>query len=699
MTDRAKSLHQGGGTLEKQRLKEKHTWSIGQLLLIVSATVLALAVLVVFGLSSIVEKRAVNDLAKDEARQTAQLVFQSLYSAMRKGWTKDEIAEIIERLNVSNPSLKISVYRGHPVIKQFGEIEGEKAIRESDLDLNMTLLNGKETLIVHDNAIRYLYPVTVKAECQACHKAEIGAVNGVVDVTYPVDRLKISLGFVVSSVVGYFVLIIMVLLILTYFLLRMFVAKPIASLVEVMQDITSSTNFDKRVFHGRAWARELRHLGSYFNNLLSTIQDYHGKLEEYSVRDPLTDLYNRRKFEDFLKIEVRRATRHKRNFALIILDLDNFKQINETFGHPVGDLALKEVANLLREETRNTDVVARLGGDDFAILLPETDREPAHGVAEKICKALEAASLDLPVGSTQFHGSFGFVSFPEDGEDSEALSIAMDVAMYKAKGGGKNRVASLSLEDDGGEQEVSMVKKGQFLREALDEDRVEPFFQPIIKVQEEGAFGFEVLARIRDGKTIIPAGEFIEIAEEVGMAQAIDERIFTKGLKALSAHDSDSTRLFFNFSAKTMGDIELMRKLPGQIEFYGIALDRIVLEITEREALPHFKEIMEVISELRKEGLSFALDDFGSGFSSFIYLKYLEIDYVKIEGSFVRHMATDKNDYTVVKHISAMAKEFGIKTVAEFVEDELTHDLLKELDIDFAQGYHYSQPLNKIGEP
>lgn len=666
------------------------------MLIVLSATVLTLTVLLVFGLSSFVEKRAVNNLAKEEARQTAQLVFQSLYSAMRKGWTKTEIAEIITRLNLSSPDLKINVYRGYPVIKQFGEIVGEKAIRDHDVDLNLALLRGKEALIVHENEIRYLYPVAVKTECQVCHKADLGAINGVVDITYPVNKLKVSLGFVVSSVVGSFTLIMILLFALTYFVLRVFVAKPISSLEEVMKDVTADANFGKRVFHGRGWAREIRNLGVYFNNLLSTVQDYHSKLEEYTVRDPLTDLYNRKKFADFVKSEVQRAKRHDRCFTLILLDMDNFKNINDTFGHPIGDLALKEVANLLIQETRNTDIVARLGGDKFAILLPETEREPGEDVAEKLRASLAAASLDLPVGHTRFHGSFGFVSFPEDGEDFEALSVAMDMAMYKAKRGGKNRVSSLSADDDASEREMSIFKKGKFLRMALNEDRVEPFFQPIINVNTGKPYAFEVLARIREENAYITADEFIEAAEELGMAQEIDERIFIKGLKALSAFKDKDVRLFFNLSAKTMGDLKHMRKLPGQIELYGIALDRIVLEITEREALPHFKEIMDVISELRAEGLAFALDDFGSGFSSFIYLKYLEIDFVKIEGSFVRHMATDKNDHIVVKHISAMAKEFGIETVAEFVEDELTHDLLQELGVDYAQGYHYSVAMKNL---
>ena len=434
--------------MDNQHLKAKRALSIGQLLISLSVAVLSIAVVVVFSLSSFVEKRAVNDLAKEEARQTAQLVFQSLYSAMRKGWTKDEIGEIIARLNASNPGLKINVLRGYPVIKQFGEIPGEKAIRNSDVDLNLALINGKEKLIVHGNEIRYLYPVTVKAECQACHHAELDAVNGVVDIIYPVTKLKVSLGFVVSSVIGYFTLIMVVLLVVIYFVLRIFVAKPILSLESVMKEITVNTNFDKRVFQGRGWARELRHLGIYFNNLLSTIQDYHDKLEDYTTHDPLTEIYNRKKFEDYVKAEILRSKRHNRKFSLIMLDLDNFKYINDNFGHPVGDLALKEVANLLTNETRTTDMVARLGGDEFGIILPETDKKPGEDVAEKLRISLESSSLELPIGKTNFRASFGLVTYPEDGDTYEAIAVAMDMAMYKAKGTGKNRVASLSASDD-----------------------------------------------------------------------------------------------------------------------------------------------------------------------------------------------------------------------------------------------------------
>jgi len=674
--------------------QDRRSLSIKQLLLTMSAGVMILAVVVILSLSGLVEKKAIRDLARDEGRQIAQLVFQSLYSAMRKGWTKDEIAEIIDRLNTSYPDMKIRVFRAPAVIAQYGEIPGEKAQRDADPALLSALTEGNEQLITGHDEIRYLYPLSVKEECQQCHETPLGGINGVVDITYPVTKLKVSLGFVINSVVLYFLVVLALLFFIIYFALRSLVVHPIQTLTTLMQEIIHHKNLEKRVTHRRSWVRELRHLGTYFNNLLSTIQDYQAKLEEFSIRDPLTGLYNRRKFEEFLRYEVHRAERHKYEFALIMLDLDNFKHINDTFGHPIGDLALKELSHVLIEATRKTDILCRLGGDEFAVLLPVTNRVQGLEVAEKLRRNLNNAVLNLPVGDTRFQASFGLVSFPIDGDNFEDLVIAMDVAMYKAKKAGKNRVET--LDKDSTDASMDVFTQGQFLRRALDEDRVLPYFQPIIDMKTGKPYAFEVLARIieEDGSIMI-AADFIEAAVELGLAPDIDQRVFEKGLRILSETPNCKAKLFFNLSSRSMGNLEHMRGIPARIRAAGLDPSHIVLEITEREALPQMTQFMGVIEELHAQGISFALDDFGSGFSSFIYLKYLDIDVVKIEGSFVRHIVTDERDRIMVDHINSMSKKFGLKTVAEFVEDEMTGAMLKDMGIDYAQGFHYGIPKDK----
>lgn len=228
----------------------------------------------------------------------------------------------------------------------------------------------------------------------------------------------------------------------------------------------------------------------------------------------------------------------------------------------------------------------------------------------------------------------------------------------------------------------------------MREDRIEAFLQPIIVVQTNDVMAFEVLVRIRDGEKIIPAGEFIEIAEELGMAKELDRMIFRKGLahyvKVTAIHPQ--AKFFFNLFPRSFGDLDWIRGIPDLVRSAGVPCEKIVLEITEREALPNLTQVRAVIEELRTSKISVALDDFGSGFSSFLYLKYLSIDYVKIDGSFVRQIAADERDRIMVEHINDIAHQFGLKTVAEFVEDEATAKMLAEIGVDYAQGYYYGRP-------
>jgi diguanylate cyclase (GGDEF)-like protein len=667
------------------------TFTIGQFTLLLSATIIVFAGIMVTLLSTFIERRAVEELAQDEARQTSELIFQSLYSAMRKGWTQAEIGEIIGRLNNAQPDATIHVFRGQGVIEQYGERPGEAELRKGDERLLDALRSGEEALIQQDEHLRYLYPVIVKPECQTCHDVPLGAVNGVVDITFPITDLKVSLGFVIRSVILYFAAVLTVICLIVYLKLRYFVAFPIMHFVQVIDEVIQHTDLTRRIEGRSSHLREVQRLSDHFNRLLSTIQDYQDRLKLYSERDPLTGMYNRRKFEEFLKIEVDRGLRHNRSFSLLMMDVDNFKHINDTYGHPVGDLALKELAAVIGGRLRRTDVVARLGGDEFAILLPDTSLQQAGTAAENLRRELGDTIVHLPVGNTRVHASFGLVGFPENGTDMEKLSIAMDVAMYKAKRLGKNRVATLDSSEE--EMVMEVFNQGQQLQRALDEDRVVPFFQPICNTATGRVAAYEILARIREGDTLVTAAEFIETAEELGLARAVDEAVFRRAMTLIGGTpEGETIKLFFNLSARTLADADWMRAIPEVAKRHGLRPDQIVLEITEREALPHFDTLVALMDDLRGQGVGFALDDFGSGFSSFLYLKYLTVDYVKVEGSFVRHLASDPRDRVMVRHIHEMAKEFGLKTIAEFVEDEETSRILAEMGIDLGQGYHYGRP-------
>ncbi len=668
--------------------------TLGRLLLLLSVFSLALAFFLILVLSNVVRDHAVHDLARAEARQTSKLVFQSLYSAMRKGWNKGEIKEVIQRLNKAMPGLSINVYRGEIVERQFGAMAGESAVIAADPALATALREGQDALLVAEGgkSIRYLYPVQALAECLVCHtQSHVGAVHGVIDITYSIDDLKVSFGYVINTLVAYTLLVMALVFVVMFFKLRYLVALPMADLVELMKKITHEMDFSHRVDSSH-WITELHHLSDYFNKLLNTVQDYNTQLQELSVRDPLTNLYNRRKFEEFLKYEIIRATRHGHGFSVIMIDLDNFKYINDTFGHPIGDMVLKELTAMLSDGLRKGDVLARMGGDEFAIILPETGAANGLQVANKLHQTLAGKDFELPIGKIRSTASFSLVSFPEDGKTEDEIYSAMDVVLYKAKTHGKNQVMTAESEED--RSMMSIFKKGDFLRNAMIEGHIEAFLQPIINVQTNGVMAYEVLVRIRDGEAIIPAGEFIEVAEELGMAKELDREVFRKGLahyaKISKAHPH--AKMFFNLFPRSFNDLAWVRGIPDFVRSAGVPCESIVLEITEREALPNLTQVRAVLEELRASKIAVALDDFGSGFSSFLYLKYLSIDYVKIEGSFVRQMVADDRDRIIVEQINNMAHKFGLKTVAEFVEDEATAKMLVEIGVDFAQGYYYGRP-------
>lgn len=656
---------------------------------------LLFAFLLIFALSDVVRDRAVQKLARDDAQRTSRLVFQSLYSAMRKGWNRQEIEEAIERLNASMPDLSIKVYRGETVERQFGAISGERADIANDPLLAGALRDGKDVFISPSNGpFRYLYPLRASRECLVCHTQSFdGAVHGVIDIAYPVKNLKLSLDQVINPMAGYFLLIMGLVFSLLYVLLRKLVALPIINLVGVMKKIAHETDFSHRVA-GDRWIVELQHLSEHFNRLLATVQDYNNQMTELSVRDPLTEVYNRRKFEEVLEYELTRADRHHQVFSIIMADIDDFKSINDTYGHPVGDIALKKLSLLLESCLRKGDLLARLGGDEFAIILPGTTAANTLQVADKLHQTMASEDIELPVGKVKLSASFGVVSYPADGNKMVELQTAMDVVLHQAKIQGKNQVVTTATGLSTSMRNI--FQQGDFLRRALQENRVEAFLQPIVDLHKGHIFAYEVLARITDGDNVKTAEHFIGVAEDLGMIREVDMRVFQHGLQQinqmLGEDHQPPARMFFNLSARTFGDAEWMRSIPDQLMQVGIPCDRVVIEITEREALPHLNQVRGVIDELRHKGISFALDDFGSGFSSFLYLKYLAMDYVKIEGSFVRQIAVDERDRIMVTHIHQVAKEFGLQTVAELVEDEETAKILAEIGVDYAQGFYYGHP-------
>jgi len=447
----------------------------------------------------------------------------------------------------------------------------------------------------------------------------------------------------------------------------------------------------------------VRHMviGSILTTLLNlvgsvkAIYKYTKDLEHYATRDPLTDLYNQRMFWELLGYEVGRSKRHKQQFAVLMLDLDNFKTINDRFGHHVGDAFLQEFAKLLQTAVRDGDLLARYGGDEFCIILPEAADTQAHMVAQRITELLENFSMEGPDGyKIKTTTSIGIAISPNHGDNPKDLFLVADNMMYKAKRSGKNAIA-IPNEDEMAEVFRQAGEKSIMIQNALDQGRVVPYFQPICNAASGQIVIHELLMRIQLGDQIVAANDFIEQAESMGIAHKMDYQLIEKAFIQIREQGYDGM-LFVNLSPKALIVGEYVARVSQLAKEFNIAPSRIVFEITERETVSNLSLLEKFVLDVKLQGFSFAIDDFGSGYSSFQYIKRFPVDYIKIEGEFIRNMLHDEVYLAFIKSIVTLAKELNIKTIAEFVEDAEILAAVSALGIDYAQGYHISRPSAAI---
>lgn len=424
---------------------------------------------------------------------------------------------------------------------------------------------------------------------------------------------------------------------------------------------------------------------------VKAIYKYTKDLEHYATRDPLTDLYNQRMFWELLGYEVGRAKRHKQSFAVLMLDLDNFKAINDRFGHHIGDAFLQAFAKVLHSAVRDGDLLARYGGDEFCIILPEAADTQAHMVAQRITELLGNFSMTAPDGhKLKATTSIGIAISPQHGDNPKDLFLVADNMMYKAKKSGKNAIAIPSA-DEMAEVFRQAGEKSIMIQNALDQGSIVPYFQPICNAATGEVVIHELLMRIRLGDEIVAANDFIEQAESMGIAHKMDYQLIEKAFIQITEQGYQGM-LFVNLSPKALIVGEFVARVTHLAQQFDIAPSRIVFEITERETVSNLSLLEKFVLEVKLQGFSFAIDDFGSGYSSFQYIKRFPVDYIKIEGEFIRNMLNDEVYLAFIKSIVTLAKELKIKTVAEFVEDAEILVAVSALGIDYAQGYHIRRP-------
>lgn len=434
-------------------------------------------------------------------------------------------------------------------------------------------------------------------------------------------------------------------------------------------------------------------------HLIAQVQDIsgrkelEGRLAHLVDHDFLTGLFNGRRFEQALAQETKSAVRYGGGGAVLLLDLDHFKTVNDRFGHKAGDDLLKTVAAALRGRIRETDVLARLGGDEFGIILPQADAEQAKVVAEDIVKALRRQTAMQADQQIPVTASVGVALF--DHLTNFEIMTAVDLAMYEAKEAGRNRFALYRPPTDAPPRSSSRLAEAERIQRALTHDQLELYCQPILDLAKNEVSQYELLLRLRsDDGALLSPGAFLYVAERFGTILSIDCWVVQQAvaLIAAQARAGRSLTLNLNISAKSIGDPHLVTVIDQALSNAGIDPACLVFELTETAAIGNIERARAFTTELRSRGCRFALDDFGAGFGSFYYLKHLAFDYFKIAGDFIRGFGANTTDQLVVEAIVGIARGMGKKTVAEFVTDQDMTDRLRRSGIDYAQGFHIGVP-------
>ncbi|HEX5480572.1 MAG TPA: EAL domain-containing protein [Dehalococcoidia bacterium] len=421
------------------------------------------------------------------------------------------------------------------------------------------------------------------------------------------------------------------------------------------------------------------------------------RTEEQLVRlanqDPLTGLFNRRRFVEELDRQLGEACRYGLHGALLFFDLDQFKDVNDSRGHRAGDELLAGLATLLREQLRATDIIGRLGGDEFAVLLPRTSAETARTTAAALLERIRAHTFTVGGAPLRVTASMGVAAIPDGSERSDEILSRADLAMYRAKEEGRNRFSVFEPDGDWQAQIESRIGWNQRIREALEHDRFVLYAQPILDIEDGAVTRYELLLRLDEGgEDIVLPGAFLDLAERTGLIQDIDRWVVRTAIDILAAHRDEAVIFEVNLSGRAFADRQLLPMIQAELEVTGIDPSRLVLEVTETAAIANLDDALKFVRTLRSIGCGFALDDFGVGFSSFSHLKHLPVDYLKIDGSFIRDLPRNATDQHLVRAIVAVAGGLGKRTIAEFVGDAETVRLLAEYGVDFAQGYHIGEP-------
>jgi diguanylate cyclase (GGDEF)-like protein/PAS domain S-box-containing protein len=432
---------------------------------------------------------------------------------------------------------------------------------------------------------------------------------------------------------------------------------------------------------------------------ISQIEDISGRkrMQEQLVtlteRDDLTGLLNRRRFERELEQQFERCRRYGERAAVMMVDLDNFKYVNDAFGHSAGDRLLETVAGAIRGCSRNSDHVARIGGDEFAIVAAHVTPAAALELAERLTDVVRNHPVTFGGRTIHTTASIGVCPIDARAESAEAALVAADAAMYDAKAAGRNRAVLLGQADGGRHGASAGIQWSTTLRRAIDGDGLVLLTQPLVPVDGGSPEWHEVLLRLRDEDcTLVTPAAFVYHAERFGLMAEIDRWVIRQACRLLASDAYGPAGLSVNLGAQSVSDPGLLDYIESEIADAGIGGERLMFELTETEALAHLERAKRLARGLRRLGCSIALDDFATGFGSLSYVKSLPFDVIKIDGDFIRNLAENRADQLIVRAVVDIAHGLGKRTVAEYVADRETLELVRDAGVDLAQGFYVGRP-------
>ena len=413
--------------------------------------------------------------------------------------------------------------------------------------------------------------------------------------------------------------------------------------------------------------------------------------------DSLTGLLNRRRFRAELDTYVSFSARYGGRGAVMVIDIDGLKEINDRLGHQAGDRMIRRVSDILRERVRATDLVARLSGDEFAVLMPQTDTTGALQLGEDLrVQVAEGFPLNSEIGRPTISVGIAMFGGPR-GAGSEAVLLAADQAMYRAKEEGRNRIMLFHATGEGEGSARTVQTTSARIRDALTQDRLRLATQPIRSLASGGIERYELFLRMtgEDGE-LLPAASFIEAAERSGMVQELDRWVVARALELIAEREraGSPVSLHMNLSGASLTDLSVLEFIERRLDEGEADPARCTFEITQTARVEDYDTAGAFADRLCEFGCEVAIDDYGAGFGPFAYLKKVPFDVIKIDGTFIREMSRNDADQLVVEAIVRIARGLGKRTIAEFVEDEDTTKLLREFGVDMAQGFHLGRPVD-----